>query len=59
MAEQGNGFYQFRSIAILRVSPFPYPWLNYVITGTNITYGPYIAGSMAGMVPEAFITIYR
>ncbi|CAM6116543.1 unnamed protein product [Calypogeia fissa] len=58
IAEQGSYFYQFRSVAILRVSPVPYPWFNYAITGTTITYGPYIAGSMAGMVPEAFITIY-
>ncbi|BFI24223.1 hypothetical protein MPTK2_1g09510 [Marchantia polymorpha subsp. ruderalis] len=58
VAEQGSWFSQFRVIAILRVSPFPYPWFNYAITGTNITYAPYISGSMAGMVPEAFITIY-
>ncbi|KAL3701070.1 hypothetical protein R1sor_019092 [Riccia sorocarpa] len=58
IAEQGSWFSQFRVIAVLRVSPFPYPWFNYAMSGTNITYGPYIAGSMAGMVPEAFITIY-
>ncbi|KAL2650666.1 hypothetical protein R1flu_018794 [Riccia fluitans] len=58
VAEQGTWHSQFRVIAVLRVSPFPYPWFNYAMSGTNITYGPYISGSMAGMVPEAFLTIY-
>ncbi|XP_024396956.1 uncharacterized protein [Physcomitrium patens] len=58
VAEQGGWFQQVRTIMLLRVSPFPYPLFNYVITVTNIKYGPYIVGSICGMVPEAFITIY-
>ncbi|CAM6100045.1 unnamed protein product [Calypogeia fissa] len=58
IAEQGSWFYQIRSIVILRFSPIPYPIFNYAITGTNITFAPYIMGSMLWMIPEAFITIY-
>lgn len=58
VAEQGGQIQQIRTIMLLRVSPFPYPLFNYVVTATNIKYGPYIAGSILGMVPEAFITIY-
>ncbi|KAG0611415.1 hypothetical protein M758_7G139400 [Ceratodon purpureus] len=58
VAEQGGWLQQVRTIMLLRVSPFPYPLFNYCVTATNIKYGPYIIGSIFGMVPEAFITIY-
>ena len=59
IAEQGGSFQQIRTIILLRVSPFPYPLFNYAVTATNIQYSEYIVGSILGMVPEAFITIYR
>lgn len=58
IAEQGGWVHQARTIALLRVSPFPYPLFNYAVTATKIKYAPYIAGSILGMIPEAFITIY-
>eukprot|EP00850_Spirogloea_muscicola_P014396 SM000103S09488 [mRNA] locus=s103:327445:328709:+ [translate_table: standard] len=58
LAEAGGWWQQFRFIAILRVSPFPYPLFNYAVTATRIPYSPYIAGSMLGMIPEAFLTLY-
>lgn len=59
VAEQGSWFQQYRAVTLLRVSPFPYPAFNYAVTITDIGYGPYIMGSMTGMVPEALIAIYR
>ncbi|KAG0603384.1 hypothetical protein M758_10G089500 [Ceratodon purpureus] len=58
VAEQGGWHQQVRTIMLLRVSPLPYPLFNYIVTATNIEYSPYIVGSILGMVPEAFITIY-
>ncbi|XP_002989360.2 uncharacterized protein LOC9650446 [Selaginella moellendorffii] len=57
-AESGGWFHQFRTVTLLRVAPIPYTLFNYAIAATNIEFWPYIAGSIAGMVPEAFITIY-
>ncbi|XP_077240759.1 uncharacterized protein LOC143881534 isoform X2 [Tasmannia lanceolata] len=58
LAGQGSWFHQFRVVALFRVSPFPYPVFNYAIVVTDMNFGPYICGSIAGMVPEAFIYIY-
>ncbi|KAL6009005.1 hypothetical protein ACLOJK_022232 [Asimina triloba] len=43
---------------IFGVSPFPYTIFNYAIVVTDMKFGPYICGSIAGMVPEAFLYIY-
>ncbi|XP_010276122.1 PREDICTED: uncharacterized protein LOC104610945 [Nelumbo nucifera] len=58
LAGAGDWFHQFRAVALLRISPFPYLILNYAVVATNIKYGPYILGSLVGMVPEVFVTIY-
>ncbi|OVA16579.1 SNARE associated Golgi protein [Macleaya cordata] len=58
LAGEGSWFHQFRVVAIFRVSPFPYTIFNYAIVVTNMRFWPYICGSIAGMVPEAFIYIY-
>ncbi|XP_058083085.1 uncharacterized protein LOC131231026 [Magnolia sinica] len=58
MAGQGSWFYQFRVVALFRVSPFPYAIFNYAVLVTDMKFGPYICGSIAGMVPESFIYIY-
>ncbi|ERN03207.1 uncharacterized protein LOC18431344 [Amborella trichopoda] len=58
LAGEGTWFHQFRVIALFRVSPFPYNVFNYAVVATNVKFGPYICGSLAGMVPEAFISIY-
>lgn len=58
LAGEGNWFHQFRVVALFRVSPFPYTIFNYAVVVTEMKFGPYICGSIAGMVPEAFIYIY-
>ena len=59
LAGEGNWFQQFRVVALFRISPFPYTIFNYAVTVTEIKCNPYLCGSVAGMVPEAFIYIYR
>lgn len=46
-------------VALFRVSPFPYTIFNYAVVVTDMKFGPYLCGSIAGMVPEAFLYIYR
>lgn len=58
LAGDGSWFQQFRVVAIFRVSPFPYTIFNYAIVVTRMKFWPYLCGSVAGMVPEAFIYIY-
>lgn len=58
LAGEGSWFHQFKVVAIFRISPFPYTIFNYAIVVTSMTFWPYIWGSIAGMVPEAFIYIY-
>lgn len=58
LAGEGNGFQQFRVVALFRISPFPYTIFNYAIVVTNMRFWPYLSGSIAGMIPEAFIYIY-
>ncbi|MQM20225.1 hypothetical protein Taro_053241 [Colocasia esculenta] len=55
---EGSWFHQFRVVAIFRISPFPYTIFNYAVVATNLKFGPYFCGSIAGMIPEAFIYIY-
>jgi uncharacterized membrane protein YdjX (TVP38/TMEM64 family) len=59
LAGEGSWFHQFKVVALFRVSPFPYTIFNYAIVVTSMTFWPYLCGSVAGMVPEAFIYIYR
>ncbi|KAG4987545.1 hypothetical protein JHK85_030528 [Glycine max] len=54
----GNWFHQFQAVALIRVSPFPYIIYNYCAVATNVEYWPYLLGSMVGMVPEIFVSIY-
>ncbi|KAK3022158.1 hypothetical protein RJ639_045353 [Escallonia herrerae] len=58
LAGEGSWFHQFKVVAIFRVSPFPYTIFNYAIVVTSMRFWPYLWGSIAGMVPEAFIYIY-
>ncbi|KAL6871488.1 hypothetical protein ACP4OV_014317 [Aristida adscensionis] len=58
LAGEGDWFHQFRAVALLRISPFPYIVFNYASVATNVKYCPYIAGSMAGTVHETFLAIY-
>ncbi|KAJ1427092.1 SNARE associated Golgi protein [Sesbania bispinosa] len=58
LAGEGNWFRQFQVVALFRVSPFPYTIFNYAVVVTNMRFWPYLCGSVAGMVPEAFIYIY-
>ncbi|KAL2348107.1 hypothetical protein Fmac_002107 [Flemingia macrophylla] len=57
-AGEGNWFHQFRAVALIRISPFPYILYNYCAVATNVHYWPYLCGSLVGMVPEIFISIY-
>ncbi|KAK1568298.1 hypothetical protein Q3G72_022772 [Acer saccharum] len=58
LAGEGSWFHQCRVVALFRVSPFPYSIFNYAIVVTSMRFWPYLCGSIAGMVPEAFIYIY-
>ncbi|XP_059644819.1 uncharacterized protein LOC132286486 [Cornus florida] len=58
LAGEGGWFNQFRAVALIRISPFPYIIYNYCAVATNVKYGPYFLGSLVGMVPEVFVTIY-
>lgn len=58
LAGEGTWFHQFKVVALFRVSPFPYTIFNYAIVVTSMRFWPYLCGSIAGMVPEAFIYIY-
>ncbi|CAA7060126.1 unnamed protein product [Microthlaspi erraticum] len=57
-AGEGNWFHQFRAVTLIRISPFPYILYNYCSVATRVKYGPYITGSLLGMVPEVFVAIY-
>ncbi|KAF5478394.1 hypothetical protein F2P56_004956 [Juglans regia] len=57
-AGEGNWFHQFRAVALIRISPFPYIIYNYCAVATNVKYGPYILGSLVGIIPEIFVAIY-
>ncbi|KAK9054811.1 hypothetical protein SSX86_025890 [Deinandra increscens subsp. villosa] len=58
LAGEGDAFQQFRVVTLFRISPFPYTIFNYAIVVTNMRFWPYLCGSIAGMIPEAFIYIY-
>ncbi|KAL1811727.1 hypothetical protein DCAR_0623856 [Daucus carota subsp. sativus] len=58
LAGEGSWLHQFRVVALFRVSPFPYTIFNYAIVVTSMRFWPYLWGSIAGMVPEAYIYIY-
>ncbi|KAI7728242.1 hypothetical protein M8C21_019025 [Ambrosia artemisiifolia] len=58
IAGEGDWFHQFRMVALFRISPFPYTIFNYAIVVTSIMFWPYLWGSVAGMIPEAFMYIY-
>ncbi|KAJ1292053.1 hypothetical protein BS78_02G362700 [Paspalum vaginatum] len=58
LAGEGSWFRQFRVVALLRISPFPYALLNYAVTVTEMKFSPYICGSVVGMVPDVFVNIY-
>ncbi|KAJ4872548.1 SNARE associated Golgi protein family [Raphanus sativus] len=57
-AGEGTWFHQFQAVTLIRVSPFPYMVYNYCALATGVHYGPYILGSLVGMVPEIFVSIY-
>ncbi|XP_022719651.1 transmembrane protein 64-like [Durio zibethinus] len=57
-AGEGNWFHQFKAVTLIRISPFPYIIYNYCAVATHVKYGPYILGSLVGMVPEIFVAIY-
>ena len=59
LAGEGDWHHQFKAVALLWISPFPYIVFNYASVATNVKYYPYIAGSMAGTIHETFLAIYR
>lgn len=58
LAGEGCWLHQFQVVALFRVSPFPYTIFNYAVVVTKMRFWPYLWGSIAGMIPEAFIYIY-
>ncbi|KAH6755752.1 SNARE associated Golgi protein family [Perilla frutescens var. hirtella] len=57
LAGEGNWFNQFRAVALIRVSPFPYVIYNYCAVATDVKYVPYLLGTV-GMLPEIFVALY-
>lgn len=57
LAGEGNWFSQFRAVALIRVSPFPFVIYNYCAVATDVEYGPYLIGTV-GMIPEIFVALY-
>ncbi|XP_057520077.1 uncharacterized protein LOC130800511 [Amaranthus tricolor] len=58
LAGEGGWLDQFQAVVLIRVSPFPYIIYNYCAFATNVKYGPYILGSVLGMVPDVLVAIY-
>ncbi|KAL9246777.1 hypothetical protein vseg_020270 [Gypsophila vaccaria] len=58
LAGEGEAFDQFRTVALIRISPFPYIIYNYCAVATGVKYVPYIMGSILGMVPDVLVAIY-
>uniref|UniRef100_A0A7N0SZ39 VTT domain-containing protein n=1 Tax=Kalanchoe fedtschenkoi TaxID=63787 RepID=A0A7N0SZ39_KALFE len=58
IAGEGTWFSQFKSVLLIRISPFPYIIYNYCAVATSVKYFPYLLGSLFGIVPEVFIAIY-
>ncbi|KVH90033.1 uncharacterized protein LOC112521629 [Cynara cardunculus var. scolymus] len=58
LAGEGNWFNQFRAVTLLRISPFPYMVYNFCAVATDVKFGPYLLGTLVGMVPEIFVAIY-
>ncbi|PWA34457.1 SNARE associated Golgi protein [Artemisia annua] len=58
LAGEGNWFDQFKAVILLRISPFPYILYNYCAVATGVKFGPYLFGTLVGMLPEIFVTIY-
>ncbi|XP_021735980.1 uncharacterized protein LOC110702563 [Chenopodium quinoa] len=58
LAGEGEWLDQFRAVSLIRISPFPYIIYNYCAVATNVKYGPYILGSVLGMVPDVLVALY-
>nr|GLL17431.1 transmembrane protein 64-like [Ipomoea trifida] len=58
LAGEGSSWHQFQVVALFRISPFPYTIFNYAVVVTSMRFWPYLWGSIAGMIPEAFLYIY-
>lgn len=58
LAGEGDWHHQFRAVTLIRISPFPYLVFNYAAVATNVKYCPYIVGSLLGIIPEIFVSIY-
>ncbi|KAG8374808.1 hypothetical protein BUALT_Bualt10G0034100 [Buddleja alternifolia] len=58
LAGEGDWFNQFRAVALIRISPFPYVIYNYCAVATDVKYGPYLLGTLVGIVPEIFVALY-
>ncbi|CAA0842274.1 SNARE associated Golgi protein family [Striga hermonthica] len=58
LAGEGSWFNQFRAVTLIRISPFPYVVYNYCAMATDVKYGPYLLGTIVGMIPEIFVALY-
>ncbi|CAI9784495.1 unnamed protein product [Fraxinus pennsylvanica] len=58
LAGEGTWFNQFQAIASIRISPFPCLVYNYGAVASDVTYGPYLLGTLVGMMQEMFVAIY-
>ncbi|MED6131325.1 hypothetical protein PIB30_008658 [Stylosanthes scabra] len=54
----GDWFHQFKAVALIRISPFPYILYNYCAVATKVQYWPYLLGSLLGMQFDIITSIY-
>ncbi|MED6167665.1 hypothetical protein PIB30_004882 [Stylosanthes scabra] len=54
----GDLFHQFKAVALIRISPFPYILYNYCAVATKVQYWPYLLGSLLGMQFDIITSIY-
>ncbi|XP_051129213.1 uncharacterized protein LOC127250100 [Andrographis paniculata] len=58
LAGEGGFLNQSQAVMLIRIAPFPYIIYNYCAVATDVKYGPYLAGTLVGVVPEIFLTLY-
>lgn len=58
LAGDGDWLHQFRATVLIRLAPVPFIVFNFTAAATGVKFGPYLAGSLLGLVPDIFVAIY-
>ncbi|XVF22687.1 hypothetical protein REPUB_Repub12eG0192500 [Reevesia pubescens] len=65
LAGEGNWLHQFQPVTLIRIVykerrkiVVHFCRFNYAVVATNANYGPYLLGTLVGMVPEVFVALY-